>query len=62
MDHIAPLFIAGLAAALIGWAILHLSSPPSHPNEDDQRAIHSRFRRWLAATHKQMLHRRDNDD
>ena len=62
MDHIAPLFIAGLVVVLIGWAILHLASSARHPNEDDRRAARSRFRRWLAATHKQMLHRRDNDD
>ena len=26
MDHIAPLFIAGLSVALIGWAIMVITS------------------------------------
>jgi len=60
MDNIAPLFIAGLAVAFIGWAILHLSSP-LHPNEDDDRPARNQFRRWLAATRKRMLHRYDNE-
>jgi hypothetical protein len=54
MDHIAPLVATGLTVALIGWVILYLASSPRYPNEDERRAARSRFRRWLAATHKQI--------
>ena len=47
--EIVSLLIAGFAVALIGWAILYLSSPPTHPNESDQRAVPSRLRKWLNA-------------
>jgi hypothetical protein len=34
MDHIAPLFIVGLASALLGWAMMVLSSRIEHDRQE----------------------------
>jgi hypothetical protein len=53
--QIASMLIIGFAVTFFGWALVHIASPPIHPNEDDRRATPSRFRRWLDARWDQLL-------
>jgi hypothetical protein len=51
--QLATLVIAGFAVALVGWAVVHLSST-GRPNGNDRRPTPTRLRRWLNALFDRM--------
>jgi hypothetical protein len=51
--QLTTLMVVGLAVALFGWAIVHLSSR-GHPNGNDRLATSTRLRRWLNALFDRM--------
>ena len=53
--QIATMLTVGFAVALLGWAMLHLSSPTHHPNKDNRRGSRTRLRSWLVATRDKLL-------
>ena len=57
--QIATMLTVGFAVALLGWAVLHPSSPTHHPNKDNRRGTRTRLRSWSVATRDKLLKARE---